>query len=102
MPERTPSRRAPRARSAESLGFRRRSRPTRSVFVLLRHAPSKKPSHVAAMSAADHDQYQLGFAAGGHTGTVGTKPFRFGIWTFGKLPASMASLSWMMPFRKRR
>ena len=39
MPERTPSRRAPRARSAESPGFRRRSRPTRSVFVLLRHAP---------------------------------------------------------------
>lgn len=45
------------------------------------------------------DQYQLGFLGlGGHTGTSGTKLFRFGIWTFGRLWASMTSDSWTMPF----
>jgi hypothetical protein len=43
--------------------------------------------------------HQLGFGSGGYTGFAGTKPFRFGIWTFGRLWASKTSLSWMMPFR---
>ena len=53
-------------------------------------------------TGVDNDQYQLGFGGAGHTGTAGTKPFRFGIWTFGRLLASMTSLSWMMPLRKSR
>ena len=44
-------------------------------------------------------QNQLGFGSGGYTGTAGTKPFRFGISTFGRLLASMTSVSPMMPFR---
>jgi len=39
-------------------------------------------------------QNQLGFlGSGGHTGTAGTKPFRFGISIFGRLLASRTSLS---------
>ena len=58
---------------------------------------------VTTTTAADHDQYQLGFLGlGGQTGTAGTKPSRFGIWTFGRLLASKTSLSWMMPLRKSR
>jgi hypothetical protein len=43
--------------------------------------------------------HQLGFGSGGYTGFAGTKPFRFGIWTFGRLLSSMTSFSWMMPLR---
>ena len=45
------------------------------------------------------DYHQLGFFSGGYTGTAGTKPFRFGISTFGRVFSSMTSFSWMMPFR---
>ena len=39
-------------------------------------------------------QYQLGFLGlGGHTGFAGTKLSRFGILTFGRLVASMTSVS---------
>jgi len=39
-------------------------------------------------------QNQLGFlGSGGHTGTAGTKPFRFGISIFGRLLASRTSVS---------
>jgi hypothetical protein len=51
------------------------------------------------MPAAERVHHQLGFGSGGYTGTAGTKPFRFGISTFGRLLASMTSVSWMMPFR---
>jgi hypothetical protein len=44
-------------------------------------------------------QYQLGFFSGGYTGTAGTKPFRFGISTFGRVLASRTSFSPMMPLR---
>ena len=55
---------------------------------------------VRPMSAAARAQNQLGFVgSGGYTGTAGTKPFRFGISTFGRLLASMTSVSWMIPFR---
>src|SRR5882724_10995225 len=55
---------------------------------------------VSSMTAAAQAQYQLGFLGfGGHTGTAGTKPFRFGIPTFSRLLSSRTSFSWMMPFR---
>jgi hypothetical protein len=55
---------------------------------------TKRCSQVTALTAIDHNQYQLGFlGTGGHTGTAGRKPFRFGISIFGKLFASRASLS---------
>src|SRR5439155_4240637 len=42
----------------------------------------------------DHDQNQLGFLGfGGQTGIAGTKPSRLGIRTFGRLCASMTSVS---------
>jgi hypothetical protein len=50
-------------------------------------------------AAAARAQYQLGFFSGGYTGTAGTKPSRFGIWTFGRVLASRTSVSPMMPFR---
>jgi len=43
-------------------------------------------------------QNQLGFFSGGYTGTAGTKPFRFGMTTFGRVFSSMTSFSLMMPF----
>jgi hypothetical protein len=46
--------------------------------------------------------HQLGFGSGGYTGFAGTKPFRFGISTLGRLLASMTSFSPMMPFRYNR
>jgi hypothetical protein len=65
------------------------------------HAPfdvirrwSASQSLVTAMTGVDHDQYQLGFlGAGGQTGFAGTKPSRLGIRTFGRLCASMMSVS---------
>ena len=51
------------------------------------------------VAAAACGQNQLGFGSGGYTGTAGTKPFRFGISTFGSVLASITSVSWMMPFR---
>src|SRR5258708_781309 len=59
---------------------------------------SRKPDVPAAARA----HHQLGFGSGGYTGTAGTNPFRFGISTFGRLLASMTSVSWMMPFRYNR
>jgi len=45
-------------------------------------------------NGVDRDQYQLGFLGfGGQTGIAGTKPSRLGIRTFGKLCASMMSVS---------
>ena len=49
--------------------------------------------------AAVRTHHQLGFGSGGYTGTAGTKPFRFGISTFGRVFSSRTALSWMMPFR---
>ncbi len=57
---------------------------------------------VSPMPAVARAQYQLGFFAGGYTGTAGTKPFRFGISTFGRVFSSMTSFSLMMPFQKYR
>jgi hypothetical protein len=51
---------------------------------------------------AEHTHHQLGFGSGGYTGTAGTKPFRFGISTLGRLLASMTSFSPTMPFRYNR
>jgi hypothetical protein len=51
------------------------------------------------MPAAARPHHQLGFFSGGYTGTAGTKPFRFGISTFGKVWAFMTSFSPMIPFR---
>src|SRR6266852_8267976 len=51
------------------------------------------------LTGVDYDQYQLGFlGVGGQTGFAGTKPSRLGIRTFGRLCASMMSVSWMIPF----
>jgi hypothetical protein len=54
---------------------------------------------VSSMPAAARAQYQLGFFSGGYTGTAGTKPFRFGITTFGSVFSSMTSFSLTMPFQ---
>src|SRR5215470_7551755 len=56
-------------------------------------------SPTSALACAHH---QLGFRSGGYTGTAGTKPLRFGISTFGRLWASITSVSPMMPFRNNR
>ena len=56
----------------------------------------------SSMPAAARAHHQLGFGSGGYTGTAGTKPLRFGISTFGRLLASMTSVSLMMPFRYNR
>jgi mono/diheme cytochrome c family protein len=67
--------------------------PNRHGFVP--EVPVYPPDPTAART-----QNQLGFVgSGGYTGTAGTKPFRFGISTFGRLLESMTSVSWMMPFR---
>jgi hypothetical protein len=72
------------------------------AFGLVRMCPvtsqelKKSLDKVAAVARAHH---QLGFGSGGYAGTAGTKPFRFGISTFGSVLASMTSVSLMMPFR---
>jgi hypothetical protein len=67
--------------------------------VLGRDFVAEEKGIVSPMRAAARAHHQLGFGSGGYTGIAGTKPFRFGISTFGRLLASITSVSWMMPFR---
>ena len=62
-------------------------------------AELRRPRIIREMPAAVRTHHQLGFGSGGYTGASGTKPCRFGISTFGRLLASITSVSWMMPFR---
>jgi hypothetical protein len=60
----------------------------------MRAQPSSATDHLLSpMPAAVRTHHQLGFGSGGYTGTAGTKPFRFGISTFGRLVASITSFS---------
>src|SRR5205814_10596659 len=63
---------------------------------------SKDQHLVSPMPATARAHHQLRFGSGGYTGTAGMKPLRFGISTFGRLWASITSVSPTMPFRYNR
>jgi hypothetical protein len=91
------------------------SPPSADSDFYMRVQPSSAADHLESrMPAAVRTHHQLGFGSGGYTGTVAnagrrrrvrtrrsvtTKPFRFGISTYGRLVASITPFSLMMPFR---
>src|SRR5207247_5947939 len=70
------------------------ARISKSCSRKLRHIEHSSDFAYFVGNGVDRDQYQLGFLGfGGQTGIAGTKPSRLGIRTFGKLCASMMSVS---------
>src|ERR1700720_4698546 len=83
MPEAPRSEPSPKLRKSSSTG-------------VLLAVPQRANARAASgpEPACDPGQYQLGFLGfGGHTGFAGTKLSRFGILTFGRVVASMTSVS---------